>query len=57
MTKAKTNLIKLKTDNSSYFYTFNKSKQMDKEKKKKLKLKKYDPISRKHLIFKETKLK
>lgn len=57
MNKVKTNLIKLKADNTNYFYTFNKSKLMDKEKKKKIKLKKYDPINRKHLIYKETKLK
>ena len=41
----------LRSTKSRYFYTTTKNKRN----KEKLKFKKYDPIIRKHVLFKETK--
>jgi large subunit ribosomal protein L33 len=57
MTMAKPNsvLIKLQsTANTGYFYVAKKNARKQTEK---LELKKYDPVARKHVAFKETKLK
>lgn len=46
-------LIRLvSTAGTGYFYTTNKKKGKDK-----LELKKYDPRARKHVVFKEAKIK
>ena len=54
---AKSNTIQIKlvsSANTGYFYVKNKNpKQMT----EKLELKKYDPKARKHVIFKEQKIK
>ncbi|MDX1932093.1 MAG: 50S ribosomal protein L33 [Capsulimonadales bacterium] len=44
--------IKMKSTESTYTYTTVKNKKNDKER---LELKKYDPIVRKHVPFKESK--
>ena len=55
MAKAKTLLIKLQsTADTGYFYVRKKNPRQMTEK---LELKKYDPRVRKHVIFKETKMK
>jgi large subunit ribosomal protein L33 len=47
--------IKLEsTAGTGYFYTSVKNRQKTPDK---LELKKYDPVARKHVVFKETKLK
>ena len=46
--------IKLVSTESNYYYTTTKNK---KTKPEKLELKKYDPIVRKHVLFKEEKIK
>ena len=46
--------IKLKSTASAYYYTTTKNK---KTKPDKLKLKKYDPVTRKHELFEESKIK
>ncbi|MDQ8039596.1 MAG: 50S ribosomal protein L33 [Rickettsiella sp.] len=46
--------IKLKSTASTYYYTTTKNK---KSKPDKLKFKKYDPITRKHELFQEDKIK
>ena len=46
--------IKLQSTESKFFYSTSKNR---KNTEKKLELKKYDPIIRKHVIFKEGKLK
>ncbi len=46
--------IKLKSTASAYYYTTNKNK---KAAPNKLKFKKYDPITRKHELFEEDKIK
>lgn len=47
-------LIKLvSTEGTGYFYTTDKNKRKTTEK---LQFKKYDPIARKHVIFKESKI-
>ncbi|MEW5710216.1 MAG: 50S ribosomal protein L33 [Pseudomonadota bacterium] len=47
--------IKLEsTAGTGYFYTTTKNKRTTPDK---LELKKYDPVARKHVVFKETKLK
>lgn len=46
--------IKLQSTESSHFYTATKNKRTHPEK---LELKKYDPIVRKHVLYKETKIK
>lgn len=54
---AKTNTIQIKLVSSAktgFFYVKNKNpKQMT----EKLELKKYDPVARKHVLFKEQKIK
>ena len=39
------------TANTGYYYTLNKKKSLNK-----LQLKKYDPVVKKHVLFKEAKL-
>ena len=52
MAQKKSILIKLvSTENTGYFYVRKKG-----IKKPKLSFRKYDPVSRKHIIFKEKKL-
>lgn len=46
--------IKLKSTESAYFYTTDKNKR---NMPSKFEIKKYDPIVRKHVIFKEAKIK
>lgn len=46
--------IKLKSKASAYFYTTHKSKE---KKPGKLSFRKYDPITRKHELFEEDKIK
>ena len=46
-------LIKLKSTESSHFYVTQKNK---KNSENKLEIKKFDPILRKHTVYKETKL-
>lgn len=46
--------IKLQSTESHYFYTTTKNKRNNNEK---LELKKYDPVVRKHVLFKEERLK
>ncbi|HEY2566959.1 MAG TPA: 50S ribosomal protein L33 [Candidatus Aquirickettsiella sp.] len=46
--------IKLKSPVSAYFYTTTKNKKTTPHK---LKFKKYDPITRKHELFEEEKIK
>ncbi|HYB10810.1 MAG TPA: 50S ribosomal protein L33 [Alphaproteobacteria bacterium] len=55
MAKPNSILIKLQsTANTGYFYVAKKNARKQTEK---LELKKYDPVARKHVAFKETKLK
>lgn len=55
MAKAARDKIKLEsTAGTGYFYTTTKNK---KNTPGKMELKKYDPKARKHVLFKETKLK
>lgn len=55
MAKPKTILIKLQsTADTGYFYVRKKNPRQMTEK---LELKKYDPRARKHVLFKETKMK
>ncbi len=55
MAKPKTQLIKLEsTAGTGYFYVAKKNSQTMTEK---LQLRKYDPRARKHVVFKETKIK
>ncbi|MEE8203014.1 MAG: 50S ribosomal protein L33 [Alphaproteobacteria bacterium] len=55
MAKPNTILIKLEsTAGTGYFYTTKKNPRNTTEK---LKFRKYDPVVRKHVEFKETKLK
>ena len=55
MAKPNTILIKLQsTAGTGYFYTTKKNPRNTTEK---LKFRKYDPVVRKHVEFKETKLK
>jgi large subunit ribosomal protein L33 len=54
MAKVSYTLIKLEsTANTGYFYTTKKNKN---SKKDKIQLKKYDPVVRKHVVFKESKI-
>ena len=46
--------IKLKSTDSNYYYTTNKNKKTTPNK---LKFRKYDPITRKHELFEEDKIK
>jgi large subunit ribosomal protein L33 len=55
MAKSSTILIKLVSSaDTGYFYT---TKKNPRTKTEKLELKKYDPIARKHVVFKEGKIK
>ncbi len=55
MAKAKTVLIKLEsTADTGYFYV---TKKNPRGKTEKIELKKYDPKVRKHVVFRETKIK
>ena len=55
MAKPTTQLIKLEsTAGTGYFYVTKKNTRTSTEK---LEFKKYDPRARKHVVFKETKLK
>jgi large subunit ribosomal protein L33 len=55
MAKAKTVLIKLEsTADTGYFYV---TKKNPRGKAEKIELKKYDPKVRKHVVFRETKIK
>ncbi|MBO4520186.1 MAG: 50S ribosomal protein L33 [Alphaproteobacteria bacterium] len=55
MAKSATVQIKLEsTEGTGYFYT---TKKNPRTKTEKLQLKKYDPKARKHVIFKETKMR
>ena len=48
-------IIKLEsTAGTGYFYTTTKNKKLAKDK---LEIKKYDPVVRKHVVFKEGKIK
>ena len=54
---AKGNVIKIKlasTADTGYFYV---TKKNAKTKTEKMSMKKYDPVARKHVDFKETKIK
>lgn len=57
MKKIKKNIIKLKTKDSTYFYTKKKSKKVGKTVEKKITLIKYDPFLRKHSKYVEIKMK
>ncbi len=46
--------IRMQSSESAYFYTTDKNKKTMTEK---LELMKYDPIVRKHVLFKEAKIK
>jgi large subunit ribosomal protein L33 len=55
MAKPQTVLIKLESSaDTGYFYVAKKNPRVKTEK---LQLKKYDPVARKHVVYKETKLK
>jgi large subunit ribosomal protein L33 len=55
MAKGTREKVKLEsTAGTGYFYTTTKNRQKTPDK---LQLKKYDPKARKHVLFKETKLK
>lgn len=54
---AKSNVTKIKllsTADTGFFYV---TKKNPRKKPEKLELKKYDPVVRKHVVFKETKIK
>ena len=57
--KKKSTIVKLRSTASSYFYTTEKNPKMEggANNDGKLYLKKYDPIVRKHVPFKEAKIK
>jgi len=55
MAKQNTILIKLvSTADTGYYYVTKKNPRTSTEK---LELKKYDPVARKHVVFKESKIK
>jgi len=55
MAKANTILIKLEsTADTGYYYVTKKNPRTQTDK---LELRKYDPVARKHVIFKESKIK
>ena len=55
MAKPTTQLIKLvSTADTGYFYV---AKKNPRTKTEKLELRKYDPVVRKHVVFKESKMK
>ncbi len=51
---AREKLKLVSTANTGYFYTTTKNKRTQTEK---ITLKKYDPVARKHVLFKESKIK
>jgi large subunit ribosomal protein L33 len=53
MKKKKKKIIKLINKKSSYYYTTTKNIKIQ----KKIKIKKYDPITKKHQLFEESKIK
>ncbi len=55
MAKSNTILIKMiSSADTGYFYV---AKKNPRKKPEKLSLKKYDPVARKHVLFKESKIK
>ena len=55
MAKSSTILVKMiSTADTGYFYV---TKKNPRKKPDKLSLKKYDPVARKHVLFKESKIK
>jgi len=55
MAKPTTNLVKLEsTADTGYYYVTKKNPRTQTEK---MSFRKYDPVARKHVLFKETKLK
>jgi large subunit ribosomal protein L33 len=57
MARGKGHRERIKMESSAgtgFFYTTSKNKQKTPDK---LELKKYDPVAKKHVVFKETKLK
>ncbi len=55
MAKSSTILVKMiSTADTGYFYV---AKKNPRKKPDKLSLKKYDPVARKHVLFKESKIK
>ncbi len=55
MAKSSTILIKMiSTADTGYFYV---AKKNPRKKPEKMSLKKYDPVARKHVLFKESKIK
>jgi len=55
MAKPTTQLIKLvSTADTGYFYV---TKKNTRTKTEKLEMRKYDPVARKHVVFKESKMK
>ena len=55
MAKPTTQLIKLvSTADTGYFYVTKKNTRTQTEK---LEMRKYDPVARKHVVFKESKMK
>jgi large subunit ribosomal protein L33 len=55
MAKSNTVLIKLVSSAETGFYYV--TKKNPRTKTERLKLKKYDPVARKHVVFKESKIK
>ena len=55
MAKSNTVLIKLVSSADTGFYYV--TKKTPRTKTEKLELKKYDPVARKHVVFKESKIK
>lgn len=54
MARKASEIIKLQSTASSHFYTTYKNRRTS---DKKIELKKYDPKVRKHVLYKETKIK
>ncbi len=55
MAKSATMLVKmLSTADTGFFYV---KKRNPKKQPEKMEMKKYDPVARKHVLFKETKIK
>ena len=54
MAKAKNDIKLVSTANTGYFYV---TKKNPKNNTKKLELSKYDPVARKHVVFKEGKIR
>lgn len=57
MAKAnKETVFMISEEGSGYFYSFRRNKKKGR-KEGKISLKKYDPVARKHVMYKETKIK